>query len=553
MGKRTKRLLSLITVCLSVMVTFQGNVTYAAKDSSKSIFYNSAKEYSDVKDLDNINDGEIPEVYLDEEDSCKFIDGNYTNIKVENENDAIESINSVKKLMKIDYPENEFKVLKVNSTEDLVSYKLQQVYNDIPLYGREIIVVTDKEGNTTSVGGNYLEDVNVDTNAKIGKEEVKNYAAGVYGDDAKVNDGELTIYSLNDSEPILCWKVMVEGTKDGSPYALNSFIDATTGEVINEVSLLTKAEQGSGKDLKGQNRTFNINRKSYWYNTYYQLFDTTRNIKIYNANYGRIPGNMMTSNSKTWNDPAAVSAICNLGHVYDYYNNKLKRKSYDGNGAQIVASIHYKESYWSNGYDNAFWTPQYEQFVFGDGDKVFTPLTGALDVIAHEFTHAVIERTANLQYQGQSGALNEAYADILGNIIEGKSDLQWLLGEDIMKNGLPALRNMSNPEALGQPSKVGGRYYVNPSDINNDYGGVHTNSGILNHAAYLMWENGIKDKDKLAKLFYNSLYIMNSTSSFEDCRIAVTSAANNLGMNSKEKQIINNAFDQVGISTKKLN
>ena len=68
-----------------------------------------------------------------------------------------------------------------------------------------------------------------------------------------------------------------------------------------------------------------------------------------------------------------------------------------------------------------------------------------------------------------------------------------------------------------------------------------------------MWENGIKDKDKLAKLFYNSLYIMNSTATFQDCRIAVTSAANNLGMSSKEKEIINNAFDEVGISARTLN
>lgn len=559
MGKRTKRLLSIITVCLSVMLTVNGSSVKAMsmKDTVgtnvNSVFDGVVKEYSDAKDLDAVNDGETPDVYLNEDNDCKFIDGSYTNIKVENEKDAVKSINSVKKLMKIDHPENELKVLTVNSTGDLVSYKLQQMHNNVPLYGREVVVVTDNEGNTTSVGGNYLENVNVDTTAKISKEDAKNYAAEVYGTDAKLNDGELTIYSLNDSQPTLCWKVLVEGTKDGSPYSLNSFIDATTGKVINEVSLLTKAQQGTGRDLKGQNRTFNINRRSFWFSSYYELFDTTRNIKIYNANSGEIPGNMMINNSTMWNDPAAVSAICNLAHTYDYYNNKLKRRSYDGNGAAIVASIHYKENYWSNGYDNAFWTPQYNQFVFGDGDKVFTPLTGAIDVIAHEFTHAVVERTANLQYQGQSGALNEAYADILGNIIEGKDDSQWLLGEDITKNGSPALRNMSNPEALGQPSKVGGRYYVNPSDINNDYGGVHTNSGILNHAAYLMWENGIKDKDKLAKLFYNSLYIMNSTATFQDCRIAVTSAANNLGMSSKEKEIINNAFDEVGISARTLN
>lgn len=65
-----------------------------------------------------------------------------------------------------------------------------------------------------------------------------------------------------------------------------------------------------------------------------------------------------------------------------------------------------------------------------------------------------------------------------------------------------------------------------------------------------MWKNGISDKDKLAKLFYNSLFIMNSTATFQDSRIAVTSAANNLGMSSEELDIINNAFDEVGIGVK---
>ncbi|CDM69874.1 Zinc metalloprotease (Elastase) [Clostridium bornimense] len=559
MGKRTKRLLSLITVCLSIMVTFNGSTAKAMSGGNflttniSSIFEKGVKEYSNTRDLGTINNGEAPEVYLDEEDSCKFIDGSYTNIKVENEDDAIESINSIKKLMKINYPEDEFEVSKVNSTGDLVSYKLQQIYNDIPLYGREIVVVTDGEGNTTSVGGNYLEGVSVDTNAEISKENIASYITKIYGSDAKVNNEELVIYSLNDVEPTLCWKVTVEGAKNGELYTVNSFINAKTGELVNEVSLITKgAEQGTGVDLKGETKTFNVNKKDILMSTLYELFDTERNIKIYKANLGYIPGIPITSRNNTWNDPVAVSAIHNFGHVYDYYYNKFNRVSFDNKGASIVASIHYKDIYNWRGLDNAFWSSTNSQFIFGDGYQLCTPLIGALDVVGHEYTHAVVEYTAGLEYQGESGALNESYADILGNIIEGKDDEQWLVGEDIMKNGDIAIRSMANPEELHQPSVIGGEYYVDPNDTTYDNGGVHINSGILNHAAYLMWENGISDKDKLAKLFYNSLFIMNSTANFQDCRIAVTSAANNLGMSSEELDIINNAFDEVGISVKTL-
>lgn len=542
MIKRSKKLLSLIAISLSIF-------TAGSSYSVKAISIQDASTNNTIT-LDN---GQATQFYSDGKDSSKFIDGSYSNTKVENENDAINSLNDVKELLNIDNPESNLKVLKINKSDDLTSYKLQQVHNDIPLYGREVVVVTDKEGNTSSVNGNFLNDVNIDTNAKLSKDDANKYAKSAYGTDAKINNDELVIYSLNNVKPTLCWKVSVSGTKDGKQYALDSFIDAANGNVINEVSLLAREKvEASGKDLKGQLRTFNVNkRNSGWYGTRYELNDTVRNIKIYSANNSNnIPGTLISNRNNKWTDSTAISAMVNLGTVYDFYLNNFNRNSYDNNHAEIVATVHYNESYYSNGYDNAFWSPQDKQFVFGDGDQMFTPLTGALDVTAHEFTHAIIERTANLEYQCESGALNEAYADILGNIIEGKNDDQWLLGEDIMKNGDAGLRNMSNPEAFSQPSKVGGKYYVNPTNPNdyNDYGGVHTNSGIINHAAYLMWKNGIYDKTRLARLFYNSLFIMNSTSDFKDCRHAVVNAAKNMNMSSQEINIVNNAFDEVGIN-----
>lgn len=548
--KKTKTKLSvLIAAALSGMILFESSMAYASPKTEQNV---STEEFSSVEDLKEVNEGQVPETYLKEDKDFKFIDGSFTNIKVNNEYDAIKSINSIKDLMKIDYPDSEFEVVQVNDSKYLTSYKLQQMYNSIPLYGREIIVVTDKDGNTTSIGGNYLKDVKIDTNPSIGQVEANSYALKEFEKDAKVSTSELIIYSLNDITPTLCWKVTTSGTKDGKAISMDIFVNASNGEIINEVPVESKAAStGSGKDLTGVNQTFNINKSSSWYGgTSYQLYDTKRKIKIYDASNGRTPGSVVTSSSKNFNDPAAVSALINLGKTYDYYKNNFNRTSYDNKGASIIASVHYKEPYSYSGYDNAYWTSQGSQFVFGDGETYFTPLSGALDVIGHEFTHAVVETTCDLEYQGQSGALNEAFADIIGNFIEGDNDSQWLIGEDIMKNGDAALRSMSNPEQFSQPSKVNGQYYANPNNTsaNNDYGGVHTNSGILNHAAYLMWKNGINDKSKLADLFYNSLLIMNSTCNFKQCRVAVLSAAKNINMTSSEIEIIKAAFNAVGIT-----
>ncbi|MBE6051082.1 MAG: peptidase M4 family protein [Clostridium sp.] len=539
-----KKIVTLIAMGLTGAMLLEGSIGgVVAKADVQS---GSVQEFSSVEELKEVNDGQAPEVYSDDASSFKFIDGSFTNIKVEDKDDAIESIKSVKNLMDIDNPEAQLKVAQVNTSDVFTSYKLQQVYKDVPVYGREVVVATDKDGETTSVSGNYLNDVKLNTTPKMTAKEAEVYAATKYGNDAKLESGDLVIYSLNDVEPTLCWKVTVTAERDGKENTVESFVDASNGNVVDEVALMNKsAATASAKDLSGKTYSINVNKTS----STYELYDTVRKIKIYDAKGSNIPGTLIRSSNNSWSDATAVSAMVNIGKTYDYYSNKYGRKSYDNKGSQVVATIHYKEN--GHGYDNAYWSSYDKQFVFGDGYQYFTPLTGALDVIAHEFTHAVISSTCNLAYRGESGALNEAYADVMGNIIEGDNDSAWLIGEDIMKPGKGAgLRSMSNPEQFSQPSKVGGRYYqktTSPSYY-NDYGGVHTNSGIFNHAVYLMWKNGISDKDKLAKLCYNSLFLMNSSTNFKGCRAAILSAAKNMHMSSSEITIITNAFNSVGIT-----
>ena len=85
----------------------------------------------------------------------------------------------------------------------------------------------------------------------------------------------------------------------------------------------------------------------------------------------------------------------------------FNRNSYDNNGAALKSTVHYDQNY-----DNAFWDGT--EMVYGDGDgTMFTALSGGIDVIGHELTHAVTEHTSNLTYQDEPGALNEAISDIL--------------------------------------------------------------------------------------------------------------------------------------------
>lgn len=166
----------------------------------------------------------------------------------------------------------------------------------------------------------------------------------------------------------------------------------------------------------------------------------------------------------------------------------LGRSSYDDRGATVVATVHYEQDY-----DNAFWNGT--QLVFGDGDgTVFDRFTKPIDVLGHELAHAVTQFTADLRYQGQSGALNESMSDVFGSCIKQRhlghdaASADWLVGEGIFLPGVNgrALRSMSEPgtayddPAIGKDPQVGSM--VDFVETTDDNGGVHLNSGIPNRA-----------------------------------------------------------------------
>jgi Zn-dependent metalloprotease len=191
-------------------------------------------------------------------------------------------------------------------------------------------------------------------------------------------------------------------------------------------------------------------------------------------------------------DPAVNRAYDGLGATFALYEEVFHRESVDGAWLPLDATVHYGRDY-----DNAFWNGS--RMVFGDGDGViFGDFTSCLDVIGHELTHGVTQFTAGLEYQGQSGALNESVSDVFGSLVkqyalrQSVAEADWLIGAGLLAPGIhgSALRSLKAPGTayddprLGkdrQPARMAD--YVDTAD---DNGGVHINSGIPNHAFYLV-------------------------------------------------------------------
>ncbi|MCA1981467.1 M4 family metallopeptidase [Nocardioides nematodiphilus] len=205
-----------------------------------------------------------------------------------------------------------------------------------------------------------------------------------------------------------------------------------------------------------------------------------------------LPGDVVRSAGQPASgDDAVDEAAAGISATLDLYREVYDRASFDGEGAPVSLSVHYER-----GYDNAYWDGT--QLVFGDGDgKVFGRFTKPVDVLGHELTHAVTERTAGLTYSGQSGALNESLSDVFGSCVKqrllGQSAAQadWLIGEGLFLPAVQgrALRDMAHPGTAYDDPQLGKdpqapdmSGYVDTTD---DNGGVHTNSGIPNRAFYL--------------------------------------------------------------------
>ncbi|WP_033576861.1 M4 family metallopeptidase [Dickeya chrysanthemi] len=214
---------------------------------------------------------------------------------------------------------------------------------------------------------------------------------------------------------------------------------------------------------------------------------------IYDAEHQQaLPGKRIRAEGQPGNgDITAEEAYNYLGITYDFFWKIFGRNSLDNKGLPLVGSVHYARDY-----QNAFWNGQ--QMVFGDGDgKIFNRFTIALDIVAHELSHGVIESESNLLYFRQSGALNESLADVFGSMVkqyyrnQKVQQADWIIGEGLLAEDIDGkgLRSMARPGTayddllLGtDPQPAHMRDFVNTRE---DNGGVHLNSGIPNRAFYL--------------------------------------------------------------------
>jgi bacillolysin len=461
--------------------------------------------------------------------------------------------------------------------------RLNQVYKHVPVYGAEVIVHLNEFGEGESFNGRYTRlarelDVVPSLTPQAAAERAMAHAGGGAARARSLTDMERKFIQFEEPQVTL-YVYEQQGMTNAHVLAyhvvycpsvhrrLEYFVDAHSGAVLhhyNSTCFADGARTASATDLNGTSRTVNTYQKG----SGYYLVDISRTMYkaagsvlpdaplggIMTVDMNNTTGNNatvthVTSTNNTWGVPKTISAHFNGGTAYEYFRTKHGRNSIDGSGGTIISIVNVPDE---NGaaLDNAFWNGK--AMFYGNGNVGFKPLAGSIDVAGHEMTHGVVQNTANLEYQGESGAINESMADIFGSMMDPGD---WLIGEDVVKTSMfasGALRSLSDPHNGGSSLNDNG---YQPRHMNERYtgaednGGVHINSGIPNFAFFKLAQ--ATTRDKAAQIFYKALddYLTKS-SQFIDLRLAVVKAAGDLyGASSNEVTQAGLAFDGVGIGS----
>ena len=476
-----------------------------------------------------------------------------------------------RRLLRMQDPETEF--IETESSTDrlgMTHIRYQQMYKGCEVWGYDARVHLSPEGNVESYNGRTLPTPgSVDLQREtVGEAEAVRTAARHVGLSPERSTVRRVIDRDGENALRKCWMVNIRGGLEENQVA---FVDMESGKVLRSYNSVQYdgPVTGTGVDLTNQSRAL----KLYLIGTTYYMIDASKTMfkpaestmpndgvgVIYTLDAKHGDSNLYfvtAANNSTWPDKASVSAAFNGSKVYDYYSAVHSRNAIDGTGATMNVVVNFNTNY-----NNAFWNGQY--MVFGNGDgSAFSDLAGALDVTAHEMTHGVVERTANLVYENQSGALNESFADVFGVLFEFWADPangNWFLGEAVTTPAIAgdALRRMDDPGAAniafdGQQPAHMNDYQNLPNTSSGDHGGVHTNSGIPNKAFYVFATSSGVTKEEAGQIYYRALSnYLTRNALFIDCRLAVIKAAEDLhgGAGNAWATAAAAAFDAVGIVT----
>ena len=465
--------------------------------------------------------------------------------------------------------------------------RFEQIVNGVPVWAATVTRQVDSAGLPVSVFGDVYEGLDaVPAVATVSATAARDIAAA----DAGVSLGEIPapLYVLvTDGGPRLVYVIRVVAPGFS---VTRYFVDALSGAIVQKRTDLKRQSVGTGTGVVGAEKKISTTPFAGTFVTADSLRPPVLDTFNMRGNIGAVldflnglrplfPSDYASDADNRWTDAAVVDAHVYSGWTYDYLFKRFGRLGLDDRNLPITNLVHpanrsdffFQYEYIPDFFDNAGYVGD-GIMIYGDGfpsgltvgGQTFDYFSGALDIVAHELTHGVTDYTSRLDYVGESGALNEAFSDIVATSVEfffqppggGLGQADYLIGEDVVRPG--GFRSLSDPAAFDQPDHYSRRYTGREDD-----GGVHINSGIASHAFHLAVEGGVNrtsgvavtgvgraNREQIERVFYRAFTSMLPASArFSTARSATIQAARDLyGAGSAVERAITDAWTAVGVS-----
>jgi len=444
-----------------------------------------------------------------------------------------------------------------------------QTVNGVSIYGADVARQTDEKGLTVSIFGDVYEGVSISTTPSLSTDRVRELIAARTGVDLPADRApRLMVLPRENGTFTLVYTARVATPEDITLY----FIDAQTGAVVDQRSDAKRqtSSVGIGIGVLGERKKVSSSSQGGTYvgsdrlrppviETYDMKGNLNRLLNILNGFTAPAQSDFASDSDNDWSDGANVDAHVYAGYTYDYYFKRFGRRGLDNANIRIRSFTHpvnrqdaitASPAVLGTFYLNAFYAGD-GIMVYGEGlppnftfdGQRWNFLAGSLDVVAHELTHGVTDYSSDLIYANESGALNEAFSDIIGTSAvfffqqpgSGAGTADYVVGNDVVTPG--GIRSLADPRSLGYPDNYGIRFTGF-----EDNGGVHINSGIASHAFYLTIEGGTNrtsglsvqgvgaaNREQVEKVFYRAFtQLLPSNARFTTARAATLQAAQDL-------------------------
>lgn len=481
--------------------------------------------------------------------------------------------------------------------------RFDQFHQGVRIWGADVVRDSER-GVPISIFGELAADLSLPVEPSLAADAAREALLRTRGAGAVLlREPELVIIRPAGGDYRLAYTAIVAG---GVTVA-REFVDANSGaELLRYSEIQTQAVVATGRGVLGDTKKMSVVQEADTYFADDRLRPPVlRTFDMHGSLYHAInvllgsplfPSDRASNATAQWQDSVAVDAHTNLGWTYDYYFKRHGRRGLDNRDRPITALINGISQTgalslpidYADFAVNAFWCgacgpratgimyfgngipPQYS--VEGIGENVGY-LAGSLDVIAHELTHGITESTSGLLPEGEAGALNEAFSDIMGTSVEfyyqapgaGFGQADYDLGEDTIRGistPLNGIRSLSNPRSHMQGGIVSPDHYSLRYTGDLDEGGVHINSGIPGHAFYLAIEGGTNrtsglrvdgvgaaNREQIEKVFYRAFtLLMPADATFATARATTIQAARDLyGAGSAVERAVTQAWTAVGV------